>query len=61
MSKKRLRKSSRNKLVAGVCTGLADYLNIDVTILRIAWIILVLFYGVGILAYIILWIVMPRS
>lgn len=61
MSKKRLRKSSRNKLVAGVCSGLADYLNIDVTILRIAWIILVLFYGVGILAYIILWIVMPRS
>lgn len=61
MSKKRLRKSSRNKLVAGVCSGLADYLNIDVTILRIAWLILVLFYGVGILAYIILWIVMPRS
>lgn len=61
MSKKRLRKSSRNKLVAGVCSGLADYLNIDVTILRIAWILLVLFYGVGILAYIILWIVMPRS
>lgn len=61
MSKKRLRKSSRNKLVAGVCSGLADYLNIDVTILRIVWIILVLFYGIGILAYIILWIVMPRS
>ncbi len=61
MSKKRLHKSLGNKLIAGVCSGLADYLNIDVTILRIVWVILVLFYGVGILAYLILWIVMPRS
>ena len=44
---------SSNKKIAGVCGGVAEYLGIDATIVRIIWLVLVLFYGVGLLAYII--------
>lgn len=46
-------------MIAGVCYGLAEYFGIDVTILRFIWVIAVLFYGVGLIPYIILAIIMP--
>ena len=52
--KRKLYKSSKNKKLAGVCGGLAEYLNIDVTVVRLIWAILSLFYGSGIIIYIIL-------
>ena len=61
MAKKRLHKSKKNKVIAGVCAGLANYFNIDPVILRIIWLVLVLFFGIGALAYIVLWIIMPNS
>lgn len=61
MVKKRLHKSNKNKVIAGVCAGLANYFNIDLVILRILWIILVLCFGVGALAYLMLWLIMPNS
>lgn len=52
---------STNKKLAGVCGGVADYLNLDATLVRIIWLILVLCFGVGVIAYIICWILMPRA
>jgi len=51
--------SSKNKKLAGVCGGLAEYLNIDVTVVRLIWAILSLFYGSGIIIYIICALVIP--
>jgi phage shock protein C len=56
---KRLMRSSTDKKLGGVCAGLADYFDIDPTVVRLVWVLLVLFAGTGLLAYIILWIVLP--
>lgn len=52
---------STNKKLAGVCGGVANYFNLDATLVRIIWLILVLCFGIGVLAYIICWILMPRE
>ncbi|MDO4649616.1 MAG: PspC domain-containing protein [Eubacteriales bacterium] len=51
---------SRNQMVCGVCAGVAEYLNIDVTIVRLIWAGVMCFAGTGLLAYIIAAIVMPE-
>jgi len=57
---KRLYRSSTNKMVAGVCGGLAEYFNVDPVIIRIIAVILLLPGGLpGFLPYVILWIVVP--
>ncbi|MBR4954985.1 MAG: PspC domain-containing protein [Clostridia bacterium] len=61
MENKKLYKSKSNKKIAGVCGGLAEYLNIDATIVRLIWVLATLFVGCGILAYIIALIVMPNE
>ncbi|MBR4304276.1 MAG: PspC domain-containing protein [Clostridia bacterium] len=61
MENKKLYKSKSNKKIAGVCGGLAEYLNIDATIVRLVWVLATLFVGCGILAYIIALIVMPNE
>ncbi|MDB9153225.1 PspC domain-containing protein [Parabacteroides distasonis] len=58
--KKRLTRSN-NGMIGGVCAGLAEYLNLDPTIVRIVWVLMVLFAGFGILLYVILWLVMPKQ
>ena len=60
MSDKKLRKS-RDKKLCGVCGGIAEYLDMDPTIVRIIWLVLVLCAGTGLLAYIIAAILMPNS
>ena len=57
--KKQLMKSSRDKKIAGVCGGLAHYLDMDPTIVRLIWGILAFCYGASIVAYIVLWMVAP--
>jgi phage shock protein C len=58
---KRLYRSTKNRRVAGVCGGIAEYLNIDPVIPRIIFFILVLPGGFpGLLPYIILWIIVPE-
>ena len=54
-------KGSPDRKIAGVCAGFAAYFDIDVTIVRVVWLIVALFGGGGILAYIIAWIVMPEA
>ena len=61
MSTKRLYRSVRDKKLAGVCGGVAEYFNIDPTIVRILWLIFSLFYFAGVVAYIIGAIVVPKS
>ena len=58
---KRLYRSKHNRVVAGVCGGIAEYFNIDPTIIRIIWVVVGLTYGVGILAYIIASIIIPNN
>ena len=58
--KKRLTRSD-DKMIGGVCAGLAEYLDIDPTIVRIVWVLMVLFAGFGILLYVILWLIMPNQ
>ena len=52
MSNKRLYKSSVNYMLCGVCGGIAEYFDIDPTLVRLAWVILTCFGGAGIWAYI---------
>ena len=59
MSKRLTKGDSFDSMVSGVCLGLSDYFGIDVTILRFIWVIAILFYGVGLIPYIILAIIMP--
>lgn len=58
---KRLVRPMREKVVGGVCAGFADYLNIELTLMRIIWLTVAVFTGVGFIAYVICWIVMPRD
>ena len=57
--KKQLMRSSLDKKIAGVCAGVAHYLDMDPTIVRVIWGVLAFGYGAGIVAYIILWIIAP--
>jgi phage shock protein C len=59
---KRLYRPNSGRMLAGVCLGLANYFNIDVTIVRVIWILLLLPGGLpGLLPYIILWVLMPSE
>lgn len=59
--KKRLYKSSTDKKIDGVCAGIAEYFNIDPTLIRLAWVFLFLCAGTGILAYIVCALVIPSK
>jgi phage shock protein C len=59
MENKRLNRSQSDKMIGGVCGGLSEYLVIDVTIIRLIFILMALMGGHGILIYLILWLVMP--
>ena len=52
---------SKNQMIGGVCAGVAEYFDWDVTLVRVAYAILFFFFGVGFLLYLVLWIVMPKS
>ncbi len=59
--KKKLYRLDEGKMIAGVCTGIAEYFGLDVTIVRLGWVFLSIFAGCGILAYIIALIIIPRK
>lgn len=58
---KRLYRKPEGRIVAGVCTGLADYLGVDVTIIRLVFAALTVFGGAGVLLYLIAWLVVPEE
>ena len=57
----RLTRSEADKRLAGVCGGIAEYFDFDATLVRIGFVLLALFTGVGILLYVVLWIVLPKG
>ena len=61
LSSKKLTRSKRNKKIAGVCGGIAEYADVDPTLVRVAWIMLALFVGWGLVGYLIAWIIMPTE
>ena len=59
---RRLTLSTRDKKIAGVCAGFARYLDVDVTLVRIVWLILVFVPpGAGLIGYLLAWLVMPHG
>ena len=56
-----LQRNTQNKVIAGVCSGLADYFGIDAALMRVIFILLLLAGCSGFLIYLILWIVMPAA
>ena len=61
MNSKKLYRSRIDRMIAGVCGGLAKYFDIDPTIVRVLFVVSIFIGGGGILAYIILWIVVPEE
>ncbi|WKK66320.1 DUF2339 domain-containing protein [Lutimonas zeaxanthinifaciens] len=58
---KKLCRNTSYSIFGGVCAGIADYLNLNKLLIRFLWSLLTLFFGIGILIYIILWIAMPSD
>ncbi len=58
---KRLYRSRTDRVLAGVCGGIGNYLGVDPVVVRLLWAISALFMGTGILAYIVAWIVIPEE
>ena len=58
---KKFQRDTQHKVIGGVCAGLANYFDIDATLLRLLLAFLILFAGTGFWLYIILWIVMPAG
>lgn len=56
---KRLFRNPDDKMISGVCGGLAAYFNIDVTIVRVLFVLIAFFYGTALFVYIVLWLVVP--
>ncbi len=61
MEQKRYHLSQTDKKLGGVCGGIAEYFDVDPLLVRIAFIILFLGYGSGLLVYILLWLLAPKS
>jgi phage shock protein PspC (stress-responsive transcriptional regulator) len=58
---KKLVRPTDGTMLAGVCAGIGRYLGLDATIVRLAWVATGLIFGVGALAYVICWIVIPEE
>jgi phage shock protein PspC (stress-responsive transcriptional regulator) len=58
---KRLLRIRQGRIVAGVCAGLGAYFGIDVNLVRLAFGVLTVFYGLGILLYLIAWLILPEE
>ena len=58
---KRLYKSNENKMIDGVCGGIAEYFNMDPTLVRLGWVLFCALGGSGIIAYIIAAIIIPSK
>ncbi len=58
---KRLYRSRDNRVIAGICGGMGEYFDVDPVVLRVIWLVLILGFGTGILAYLICWLVIPSE
>jgi len=58
---KRLLRIRQGRIVAGVCAGLGAYFGVDVNLVRLAFGVFTVFYGLGILLYLIAWLILPEE
>lgn len=58
---KRLYRSRRNRMLAGVCGGIAEYFNWDPTLVRVIFVISILLPGPSIIAYLVAWVIVPEA
>ena len=58
---KRLYRSQSNRLIGGICGGLGDYFDVDPVLVRLVWLILILFGGIGLLLYLVGWLIIPED
>jgi phage shock protein C len=57
---KRLTRTKKNRIIAGVCGGIGEYLDVDPTVIRVIWVILtIISVGAGIIAYGAAWLIIP--
>jgi phage shock protein PspC (stress-responsive transcriptional regulator) len=56
-----LKRSETDRVIAGVAGGVAQRLGLSSTLLRLAWVVSIIFGGFGVLAYVVLWIVLPKG
>jgi phage shock protein C len=61
VARQRLVRPRQGRKIAGVCAGLAEYFDLDVTLIRIIWLVILFAGGAGLIGYIIGWIVMPEE
>jgi phage shock protein C len=59
IARKRLVRPRQGRKIAGVCAGLAEYFDLDVTLIRVVWLVILFAAGVGFFAYLVAWVVMP--
>jgi len=58
---KNLTRSKTDKIIAGVCGGLGEYFNVDPVIVRLIFVVITMLGGAGVLAYIVMWIIVPEA
>ncbi|HVD17137.1 MAG TPA: PspC domain-containing protein [Propionibacteriaceae bacterium] len=58
---RKLYRSRSTRMIAGVCGGLADYFNIDATLVRVLFLLLAVFGGTGLVIYLVMWIIVPDT
>jgi phage shock protein C len=58
---RKLYRSQNQRMIAGVCGGLAEYFNVDATLMRVLFLLLAVFGGSGIVIYIVMWIIVPDA
>lgn len=57
---KRLYRSKKERMIAGVCGGIAEYFEVDPTLIRILWVLFLFAGGAGFVAYLIAWVIVPE-
>jgi phage shock protein C len=58
---RKLYRSQTQRMIAGVCGGLAEYFNVDATLIRVLFLILAVFGGSGLVIYVVMWIIVPDA
>lgn len=59
--KEGISRSRQNRIIGGVASGIADYLSIEAIVVRVLFVVSVLFSGIGVLLYLIMWLVIPEE
>jgi phage shock protein C len=58
---RKLYRSNTNRMLAGVCGGLAEYFNLDATLIRVLFVVLAVLGGSGVVLYLAMWIIVPKQ